>query len=338
MTERLHPAAHAAPQHGVQSTKESAAPNLRSGVGGETYYGMQAVKPTPFGWHVGVYLTLSGLAGASQIIAAIAQRFGARRMRPVVRNGRYLAFAGATIGPLLLMRDLKTPRRWYNMLRIFRKTSPMSIGSYVLSAFGAASSATAFGEWFQGRGASGGLARVAELPAAAAGVGMLTYTGALLSSTSTPLWAAESPWLSARFAASGIASGAAALALCEQLAGRSANARVLDAVAVSATATYAVLSHASQRQAENAGVAEPLKEGPHGTLYRIGSALSIPVPLACHALSLISGRRSRALSIAAAVCVLAGTALTRYSYLEAGKASAKRPSDYLHYTRKETSE
>jgi hypothetical protein len=57
-----------------------------------------------------------------------------------------------------------------------------------------------------------------------------------------------------------------------------------------------------------------------------------------HALSLISGRRSRALSIAAAVCVLAGTALTRYSYSEEGKASAKHAADYLHYTREETSD
>jgi protein NrfD len=302
---------------------------------GETYYDMQAVKPTPFGWHVGVYLALSGLAGSSQIIAALAQRFGAARMRTVVHNGRYLAFAGAVLGPLLLMRDLKTPRRWYNMLRIFRKTSPMSIGTYVISVFGAASGATALGEWLRNRGGDARLARIAEVPAAAAGVGMLTYTGALLSSTSTPLWACESPLVSARFAASGVASGAAALALCETLAGRDDNARVLGRLALSATATYAVVSHAASRQAQNAGVAEPLKEAPHGTLHAIGSVLSVPLPLACYALGLVTGRKSRALSIAASVSVLAGTLLTRYAYLEAGKASAKRARDYLHYTSEE---
>jgi formate-dependent nitrite reductase membrane component NrfD len=302
---------------------------------GVTHYGMQAVKPTPFGWHVGVYLTLSALSGASQIIAAIAERFGRRRMRTVVRNGRYLAFAGGAIGPLLLMQDLKTPRRWYNMLRIFRRTSPMSIGSYVLSAFGAASGATAMGQWLRDRGGSGRLARIAEVPAAAAGVGMLTYTGALLTSTSTPLWASEAPHLSARFAASGIAAGASALSLFESLAGRSANARVLDRLAVGATATYAVLSRTAHTQVENAGVAEPLHEGVHGALHAIGGALSVPVPLACHALALLCGRRSRALSIAAAVSLLAGTAIKRYAYLEAGKASAKRAGDYLHFTRED---
>lgn len=305
--------------------------------GGEnaSYYDMQAVKPTPFGWHVGVYLSLSALSGSSQIIAAIARRFGGWRMRPVVRNGRYLAFLGGTVGPLLLMKDLKTPRRWYNMMRIFRKTSPMSIGSYVLATFGATSGVTAFGQWLCDRGGSERLARIAELPAAGAGVGMLTYTGALLTSTSTPVWAAESPLMSARFGASGMAAGASALSLCESLAGRGANARVLDRLAVGATVTYAVLSHSSRNQVAAAGVAEPLEKGVSGSLHRIGDALSVPVPLACHALALLCPRRSRVLSIAAAVSLLAGTAIKRYADLEAGKASAKRARDYLHYTRDE---
>jgi protein NrfD len=308
----------------------------RSSDSGAAYYEMPAVKPTPFGWHVGVYLTLSAIAGSSQIIAAIAQRFGGWRMRPVVRNGRYLGFLGGTVGPLLLMQDLKTPRRWYNMLRIFRKTSPMSIGTYVLCAFSGASGATALGQWLRDRGRPERVAQIAQWPAAGAGVGMLTYTGALLTSTSTPLWAAESPLLSARFGASGIASGASALSLCESLAGRTENARVLDRLAVSATATYAVLSHSARTQVEEAGVARPLKEGAHGTLHRIGGALSVPLPLACHALALLCPRRSRALSIAAAVSLLAGTALKRYAYVEAGKASARRARDYLHYTHDET--
>jgi hypothetical protein len=132
-----------------------------------------------------------------------------------------------------------------------------------------------------------------------------------------------------------MAAGASALSLCESLAGRRANARVLDRLAVAATAADAVLSHTSRRRVEKAGVAEPLHEGDHGTLHRIGSVLSVPVPLACHALALLCARRSRALSIAAAVSLLAGTAIKRYVYVEAGKASAKRAGDYLHFTRED---
>ena len=47
--------------------------------------------------------------------------------------------AGSVVGAALLIIDLHTPTRFYNMLRIFRPTSPMSIGSYVLTSFGALS-------------------------------------------------------------------------------------------------------------------------------------------------------------------------------------------------------
>src|SRR3954447_25365814 len=104
---------------------------------GETYYGTQAVKPAPFKWHAAAYLFVSGVAGGAQVVAALADMRAPSRMRSVVRNGRHLALAGAMAGPLLLVADLKTPQRWYNMLRIFRRTSPMSIGTYVLTAFGA---------------------------------------------------------------------------------------------------------------------------------------------------------------------------------------------------------
>src|SRR3546814_15451143 len=51
--------------------------------------------------------------------------------------------------------DLRTPRRWYNMLRIFRPTSPMSFGSYILTAFGGFSALTLLGEFVEGRGRLG---------------------------------------------------------------------------------------------------------------------------------------------------------------------------------------
>src|SRR5689334_699375 len=112
----------------------------------QTYYGRQAIKPAPFDWRIGIYLFVSSVSGAAQLIAAVADRVAPRSMRNVVRNGRHLAFAGAVSGPLLLIGDLKTPQRWYNMLRIFKRTSAMSIGSYILSAFGAFSGVTALAE------------------------------------------------------------------------------------------------------------------------------------------------------------------------------------------------
>ena len=111
--------------------------------GGESYYGRPAVKASPYGWKVALYTFLGGLAGSAQVIATLADLVSPRKHRALVKAGRVLAAVnGALLGPALLVLDLHTPQRWYNMLRIFRRTSPMSIGSYVLTAFGAFSAAS----------------------------------------------------------------------------------------------------------------------------------------------------------------------------------------------------
>jgi formate-dependent nitrite reductase membrane component NrfD len=184
---------------------------------GDTYYDMPAVKPPPFGWHVAAYLFLSGLGGASQIVAALAELCGGARMNSVAKNGRGIAMAAALAGPVLLVWDLKTPRRFYNMLRIARRTSPMSIGSYTLTAFSATSTLAATASALD---AERPVQRLLDAPAAAAASGMLVYTGAMFASTSTPLWAAQSPLLSPRYAASGFACASAVLAMIETLRGR----------------------------------------------------------------------------------------------------------------------
>src|SRR6185437_6581025 len=174
----------------------------------DTYYGRPALKPSPFGWMVALYIFEGGLAGAAQMIATIADSLGPPEARPLVRRGRYIAVGGAAAGAALLVADLHTPERFLNMLRIFRATSPMSIGTYILSSFGAFSALAALGQLVDDIGGSGvrawprRLARIAQFPAALAGAGMTSYTAALLSSPSTPLWAAEPQLLAIRFASS----------------------------------------------------------------------------------------------------------------------------------------
>ena len=40
------------------------------------------------------------------------------------------------VSPMLLISDLGRPERFLNMLRVFKVTSPMSVGSWVLVASG----------------------------------------------------------------------------------------------------------------------------------------------------------------------------------------------------------
>jgi formate-dependent nitrite reductase membrane component NrfD len=247
-------------------------------------------------------------------------------MRHVVRNARYIAFAGTAVGAALLLRDLKTPARWYNMLRIFRRTSPMSLGTYILSAFSLLSGAAAF--------LPGKAARAAQIPAAAAGAGMSTYTAALLSATSTPLWAAQAESLGPRFAASSMATAAAALTLAERLdGGAEETCRDLDAVAAVATAAELGATVIATRGARARGVAAPSEESATGALEKWGAVtIGVGAPLLCFALNATRRRRSPALSLLGSLAVLAGGAMMRHAVLQAGNRSARRPAEYFRFT------
>jgi len=308
---------------------------------GETYYGQASVKPSPFDWKVATYVYVAGLAGSSQIIAALADRLGDERDETIVRNGRALALVGAMIGAPLLIIDLKTPERFYNMLRIYRTSSPMSFGSYILTGFGATSALSALGHLVGERrrdGSRSAMRRAADMvqvPAAFLGAGMSTYTAALLSATSTPLWASAPRAMAVQFGTSAMATAAAALSLGEQIAGDPENCRRLDGLAAVAAAGELVASAYAEKRHHETGVGETLREGPVGTGYKVGAlALGLGVPLACHTINALSKRPSRGLSVLGSLAILAGGMMMRQAIFTAGNKSAERADDYFRLTQR----
>lgn len=288
------------------------APHFGPAYDGSSYYGRPAIKPSIYGWKVALYTFLGGLAGAAQVIATIADLLGGEKNRAIVKGGRRLAAVnGAAIGPALLVYDLHTPQRWYNMLRIFRRTSPMSIGSYVLTAFGGFSALSLVPR----------VGRIAQVPAAIAGAAMASYTPALLASTATPLWSAAPRALGAEFASAAFASGAAALMLVS-------DNPALEGAACAATLAYGAASWVAMREHAKEGVDRPLKQGTWAGVHKAGLALSVALPLACFALNALASR-SRARSTLGAAGILAGVFLSRWALFEAGNESARRPQDYL---------
>jgi formate-dependent nitrite reductase membrane component NrfD len=303
---------------------------------GPTYYQCPAVKPSGYGWLVWSYTYVAGLTGGAEIIAAIADLTGRPRLSSVVRCGRYLAATAAVIGPALLIADLHTPQRFFNMLRIFRSTSPMSIGSYILSGFSLSSSLAALGQFFSSprRAWARRMAKAAGIPAALTGAGMTTYTGALLSSTSTPLWAAQPRLLSARFACSAMATAAAALSLSERAWGDPRNSDALDKLAVVATLAGAALSGAASAGYRRQGLDSTLEDkGAAARQATLAGHISHTVPLLCHGLGGLMPAQARSLSVAASLSILAGGLLMRSAIFRAGNESALRPRDYFQYTR-----
>ena len=294
---------------------------------GSTYYGQPQLKPAPFkNPVVGTYVFLAGLSGAAQVLTTLIDRVHGRSAEPAVRRGRYLSLLAPTVGAVCLIADLHTPKRFYNMLRVFKATSPMSIGSWVLVGFGGASIVTAALQYVAPRAVWLGwlrqVAKLTQIPAALTGAGLGTYTASLFSATSTPAWAAAPKSLAVRFGASSVATAAAAIGLGE---GRSRLGRDLDAVAVAALAAElaATLSAEEQSRRAGVGVASESATTSVGTILPLGLLL---------ASLLFTRRRSRVLTTAASLATLAGSLAMRIEVMNQGDASAQRPEISMRFT------
>lgn len=304
---------------------------------GETYYGRPALKEPTWGWLIAIYFFIGGIAGASQIIATLADLLGGNHERSVVRAGRYTALLGAMLSPIFLIADLHTPQRWFNMLRIFRKTSAMSIGSWTLAVFGTLSGLTAAGQALDdlfGLRAGRMLARLFGVPAALAGMMMSVYTGVLLSATSVPLWAAAYKRIPALFGVSAMATGSSMLALVLAIAGvpKSVLQR-LDRLALAANLTEGILSVAAEQEWKRQAIDTPMQQQPLKRAHRFGEqGMGIVVPIIVRTINGVSGRNARAFIVLAALSTLVGGFTHRAVTVFAGRKSALRPEDYFRFT------
>ncbi len=99
------------------------------------------------GWHwlVVVYFFLGGLAAGSFFLAAMVDLLGNEQDRPLARLGYYTSILILLPAAPLLILDLNRPERFWHMLfqserfplPMFKWWSPMSVGSWALSIFGA---------------------------------------------------------------------------------------------------------------------------------------------------------------------------------------------------------
>ena len=242
-----------------------------------SYYGRPVVKPAPWGHEIAAYLFLGGVAGGSAVLAAGAQLTGRLTLR---RNGRLAALGAVSVGAVALVEDLGRPERFVNMLRVIKLTSPMSLGSWILTAFsgGAAVAAAAEVDRMTGErlplGPLRSVLRVVEGPAgleaAAFGPLLAVYTAVLLADTSTPTWNHvhdELPFVfvsSASLAASG-------LAMITTPAAEAAPARRL---AVLGVVGDLVATRVMHRRMDPV-VAETLHDGRPGTMLRLSEALAV---------------------------------------------------------------
>ena len=273
-----------------------------------TYYDRPVVKPPVWKPEIPWYLFTGGLGGASSVLAYAATLAGNRRL---AKSAWFCAFSGIAVSPLLLISDLGRPERFLNMLRVFKITSPMSVGSWVLVANSLAVTPAAAGHLL---GFPKGIGRRAEPAAALLGPALATYTGVLLSNTSIPAWSEARMELPLLFASGGAASagGAAAIATPTRYAGPARR------LAIAGAAGEIVNTELMKRRLGD--LSSVYETGEAGGFDKASTALTI----AGGAVMAAAGRR-RAGAVVAGALLLAGALTKRWAVFKAGIASAEDP-------------
>jgi formate-dependent nitrite reductase membrane component NrfD len=281
-----------------------------------SYYGRPIVKPSPWREDIPAYLFLGGLAGGSALLGAGADVTGRPTLR---RNSRLTALGAIGLSLAALVHDLGRPRRFLNMLRVAKPTSPMSVGTWILTGFGPAVGVAAAAEFADRaprplRGTLRLAGRPAGLAAALLGPAVAAYTAVLISDTATPTWHEghrELPFLFVGSAA--LASGG--MGMLTVPVPQAGPARRLAVGGV-------LLELAAERRMESSlGIAaETLHDGTPGLLMHASKALAV----AGLAGTVFAGRDRRA-AMAAGAALLASSACTRFGIFYAGQHSARDP-------------
>jgi hypothetical protein len=274
-----------------------------------SYHGQPVIKEPIWTWEIPFYFYTGGLAGASAGLACLAELRG---NEVLAKRAWAAALAGNAISPLLLSSDLGRPLRALNMFRLFKVTSPMSVGSWILLASGNAIGVSAANAWL---GRFPRLSKPMRPVAALLGLPLSTYTAALIANTAVPVWHEARRELPIVFG-SGAALSAGAIAMALTPAEHAAPARRL-------ALGGALFESGTKELMER-------RLGEHGEPYKHGQAgLFSNISRACIGLGAIiaagPGRRSRSGAAIAGALLSAGAISARWSVFRAGFQSASDP-------------
>jgi formate-dependent nitrite reductase membrane component NrfD len=312
-----------------------------------TYYGRPMLKRPTWKWFIPFYLFLGGVAGGVALLGALAELLGGPRHRATVRHARYLSLLLSILCPVFLILDLGRPARFHHMLRVFKVSSPLNIGTWILSAFGMCSGALAARQAAEDdfivrrQSRLGRLLRAVPTAPLAVLHGVLGiclggYTGTLLAATAVPLWQAGGVLLGPLFLSDAVTSGAAMLSLIGAATGEDTLRAREDLERVDNLGTVAQLGLIATRAAlMPPRVRRPLRRGFWGGVWRFGAVgAGMLAPLALR-LSLRLGRwkPGRVLTIVISALSLLGALAERFALTEAGKRSAEDPLAYQEMTR-----
>ena len=277
---------------------------------GDSYYGKPIINPPV--WEeldIAGYLFAGGLAGASSLLAA----GGELSHRPrLARRCKLCASAaiGASLGALI--HDLGRPARFINMMRVFKPTSPMSVGTWILAVYAPLNFAGSASEL---TGMAPRAGRIAGLSAGLLGPAVASYTAALICDTAVPAWHEayrEMPFVFVGSAASA-GAGFALMAAPMDEAGPAQRLALIGALT-----EYISVRLLEKRLGMIAGA---VQEGTAGTRLKIAKGLTAAGVIGAGTVA----RRSRVGAALTGASLLAGSGFARFGLFAGGMASAQDP-------------
>ena len=278
-----------------------------------SYYGRPVVRASPWEADIPLYLFLGGVASTSSLLAAGCDLTGRTEL---CRASRVTATVTIGVSFAALVHDLGRPARFHHMLRVAKLTSPMSVGTWLLSAYApcvAVAVASEAGGLLPAALRDGvvgrvlpGAGRVAGVLAALIAPTVASYTAVLLADTATPSWHEAYRQLPFVFVGSAAAAGGGMGLINGPLAQTGPAQRM----AVGGALLELAMSH--RMEAAMGLSAEPLHHG--RPVVRAGAVLAATL-----------GRRHRAGAVLAGASLVAGSFCTRFAVFHAGQQSARDP-------------
>jgi len=292
-----------------------------------TYYDRPMLKKSVWSIDIPIYYFMGGAAGAALTLGAALQlisRSHVDRVRRLSATCHWIGIIGSTGGAAFLIHDLGRPARFLYMMRVFRPTSPMNMGVWILS--GAAPTAIATGLLINRKGILGKIGEVCGYLSGIFGAALAGYTGVLVSNTAIPVWQEGRWWIPPMFVASSAATAASVIDIATG-----------DPIARNVSRAFGTVGRIAEiacaQKVERAAsrvpkVGEALQRGGPGLLWKSATLLTA----ASLGLSLFSGRSRRRSAVAGYLGAL-GSLCLRLAVHYCGDASAADPRASFHSQR-----
>ena len=309
-----------------------------------SYYDVPMLKSPPWKWEIAWYFFLGGLSAGAYTVGRMAERFGGKKYAEVSRASAYTAMATLVPCPPLLIHDLGDPKRFHHMLRVFKPTSPMSVGTWAIMGYSGALTAEVARQWVLAhvpphkrgpilRAGAATAEAIHDVPGVPLALTVAGYTGVLLSASSNPLWS-KNKWLGPLFSAGAIATGAAATSLALSAfgkgGGREESHAALERIDTAAHIAEAVCLGGFLKEAGES--AKPLTKGSmRGYMSVLYGGL-----LGSEVLKLLPfrGTARRLATMLGSILSLASGFALRWAMVHAGHAAANDPSINRRFTRR----